>query len=90
MNLELIIDNWLAEHCPTYFVWSIPDPAYPHWAIRAYIIHSENEVLIAAIVNYKIIPTTDYKELSKPLPIGDPEFFEKFKAFIDKVSKRHK
>jgi hypothetical protein len=90
MNLELIIDNWLAEHYPSYFVWSIPDPAYPHWAVRAYIIHTENEALVAAIINYKIVPTTDYKTLSKPLQVSDPKFFDYFEAFMDKVSKRHK
>lgn len=90
MNLERIIDDWLAENFPSYFVWSIPDPAYPHWAVRAYVIHTEDESLIAAINNNKVAPTTDYKALSKPLQISDPEFFEKFKAFMDKVSKRHK
>ena len=88
MSLELIIDDWLAEHFPVYSVWSIPDPAYPYWAVRAYIINSEQEELIASIYNQKITPTTEYKTLSAPLQAGDPAFFQKFKAFMIKVSKK--
>lgn len=90
MNLEAIIDGWLAENYPNYFVWSIPDPAYPYWTIRAYIIHTEEESLIAAIVNYKVVPTTDYKALGPSLQVSDPKFFEKMTTFMDKVSKRHR
>ena len=91
MNLEMILDNWLSENFPAYFVWSIPDPAYPYWTTRAYIIHTEHEVLIAAIKDNKISATIDYRSLlHEPLKIGDPEFFEKLKTFMYKVSKRHK
>lgn len=91
MNLDIIIDNWLAEHFSRYHVWSIPTPAYPGWAARSYIMCLDDDIMVASIREDHIRPVDDWKFCAKEkLNVCDPLFFKKFEVFMKKVSKNHK
>lgn len=92
MNIDIIIDNWLGEKFPKYHVWSIPNPAYPGWSVRSYILHLGSDALIASLKNDGVVcPLDDWKSCAKEiLDVHDPEFFRKLETFMRKVSKNNK